>query len=143
MNTSKGWDKDNIKGFVEGIDWDTKTSALSFTNLLEQESFKKAYLDGDVEEYNKLLWSVGVDTTKGYEVVYRLHRPMGRITPLVGEMLIYYERTDKHWVKTPYASIDAIIDSSDDLYLKGDLRAMQKAYLSLGETLDLMQMMNE
>lgn len=118
---------------------DSNTSSLSLYDLLAQKEFNLAMREGDDKRIDELLYSVGVDVSLGYQVVERLHRPLSTKQVVNGSMVIYTERTDKEWIGSGAASMDAIIASVKDSSVRAEMRAMQDAYMSTGKLISMLE----
>lgn len=117
---------------------DVDSSVLSLYDLLLQKEFNLAMREGDYEKVDELLYSVGVDVEKGYQVVDRLHRPLSTKQVVNGSVVIYTERTDKEWIRGGAASMDAVIASVKDPSVRAEMRSMQDAYMTTGKFLDFL-----
>ena len=118
---------------------DSNTSSLSLYDLLAQKEFNLAMREGDDKRIDELLYSVGVDVSLGYQVVERLHRPLSTKQVVNGSMVIYTERTDKEWIGSGAASMEAIIASVKDSSVRAEMRAMQDAYMSTGKLISMLK----
>ena len=118
---------------------DSNTSSLSLYDLLAQKEFNLAMREGDNKRIDELLYSVGVDVSLGYQVVERLHRPLSTKQVVNGSMVIYTERTDKEWIGSGAASMEAIIASVKDSSVRAEMRAMQDAYMSTGKLISMLE----
>lgn len=98
---------------------------LSLSDLLEVEGFAEAYGANDKKKMKEILWNCGMDTTQEVEEMFCEHR---NLQNQVVKCLRYsgYERTDKEWIKSGYATLEAIIASSKDPYLRKELRTMSR-----------------
>lgn len=108
------------------------SQVLSFFDLFLDPEFKKAYMNQDKKRVDELLFQVGVDVTKEYNVIERLHRPLSAKTnePIKGAMLEYSPRQDKQWLKSGYASWDEQLDACEDVTLKDQLGYISFEYTS-------------
>lgn len=99
------------------------SQVFSFYDLFLDANFKKAWMKEDKETIEKLLYMVGVDTTKEYKVIDRLHRPLSfkNKEPVKGPMLEYQQRVDKQWLSSPYATWDEKLEACEDVTLKDQL----------------------
>lgn len=118
---------------------DSNTSSLSLYDLLAQKEFNLAMREGDDKRIDELLYSVGVDVSLGYQVVERLHRPLSTKQVVNGSMVIYTERTDKEWIGSGAASMEAIIASVKDSSVRAEMRSMQDAYMSTGKLISMLE----
>lgn len=118
---------------------DSNTSSLSLYDLLAQKEFNLAMREGDDKRIDELLYSVGVDVSLGYQVVERLHRPLSTKQVVNGSVVIYTERTDKEWIGSGAASMEAIIASVKDSSVRAEMRAMQDAYMSTGKLISMLE----
>lgn len=124
--------------FNTDVESDTNTTSLSLYDLLAQPEFKKAMMEGDDKRVDELLYSVGVDLEKGYQVVDRLHRPLGTNQVVSGSVVVYSERLDEEWIASGCASMDAIINSTKDSSVRAEMRSMQDAYMTTGKFIDFL-----
>ncbi|WYV99071.1 thymidylate synthase [Pseudomonas phage vB_PpuM-NoPa] len=97
--------------------------ALSFHDLNLVTGFKEAYESGNTKFVEATLHTNGFDLTKGYELVRCTHRTINRIE-YTGIRVQGYERTDKDWLATGCASMEARIAAVGDKHLRKDLRVM-------------------
>lgn len=115
----------------EELEESTNSSALSMYDLFSCAEFKNAHHSEDWEEVGKLLFSVGVDLSKGLYIVNRLHRPLCQIEIVFGGVLLYIERLDAEWIKSGAASMEAVVKSTGDYTVRADIMKMQDAYMTL------------
>lgn len=99
--------------------------AVSFSDLMLDEAFKEAITTNNEKVFKELLFLIGFDTEAPYEVVSCLHRN-AQNKAVDGPRLEGYERLDDAWIKSGYASQEAIIASSPDDNLRHTLRKMSK-----------------
>lgn len=80
------------------------------------------------EEVANLLHQIGFDTTYGWELNECLHRPLTAKTkePFFGIRVKGFERCDPEWIKSGYASAEAILDSCTDNTLRDELVRINK-----------------
>lgn len=99
------------------------SQVLSFFDLFLDQEFKKAYMAQDKKRVDELLFVVGVDVTKEYHVIDRLHRPLSFKTNDIvkGPMLEYEQRVDKQWLSSPYATWEEKLEACEDVTLKDQL----------------------
>ena len=118
------------------LECDTNSSAISLHNLFSNKEFKDAYLSEDKEKVEELLHSIGVDLSYGWCIVDRLHRPLGSNDVVQGGVLLYKERIDDEWIKSGYASMEALIRATKDPSVRSEMMIMQDAYMTTGKVLD-------
>ena len=79
--------------------------------------------DNTVASRNKLLYKLGVDTSMSVEVIECQHRNLqGKVVE--GKLFMAFERLDRDWVKSGYASTEAFIASSNDPTLSKEIHEM-------------------
>ena len=86
--------------------------------------------------FDKLLeiaYTHGLDTKKGYKVRKGLHRNLLKES-VNCEYLVAEERLDDEWIKSGYATIEAIIATTSDKSLKNELRQKHNMGRSLHES---------
>jgi len=88
--------------------------AKSFYDLMQNAEFKKAVVEEDKKKMEELLFSIGFDVEQGYDLVSVLHRPETTKQPWMGLRAEGYEREDKDWLDSPYASLEAHIAACPD-----------------------------
>jgi len=88
--------------------------AKSFYDLMQNAEFKKAVVEEDKKKMEELLFSIGFDISQGYDLVSVLHRPETTKQPWMGVRVEGFERTDKAWLDSPYASLEAHIGACPD-----------------------------
>lgn len=81
--------------------------SLSFYDLLQYPLFKMAAKQDDKELMKKIFWEAGVDTSKEFELVEVLHRPVSSKEPWFGMRVQGEERLDKEWLEGGCASFEA------------------------------------
>lgn len=99
--------------------------AVSISDLLTDESFAEAIKTDNEKVFKELLFLIGFDTTKPYEIVCCLHRN-ARNQVINGPRVEGWSRLDDDWIKSGYASQEAIIASTKDDNLRLTLRKMSK-----------------
>lgn len=95
--------------------------SLSELQLIYPE-INEAFALEHTEEFDEILFSIGVDTYKGYEIQENIqHRNrLGKV--VICTRWVCIEREDKEWLTSGYASKEAIDRSKDnkllnDIYL--------------------------
>lgn len=79
----------------------------------------------DETQMAKILFTNGMDITRRYEVVKCQHRNLRN--EIVDDYRVEgRERTDAPWRRSGAASLGAYMDSTNDLFLKEDLRKMSR-----------------
>ena len=86
---------------------------ISFYDLIQYPLFKMAAKQNDKELMKKIFWEAGIDTTKEFELVEVLHRPITRKEPWFGLRVHGKERLDAEWLASGAASEDAMYHSVD------------------------------
>lgn len=76
-------------------------------------------------EFATILFKNGMDITRPYEVVKCNHRNL-RGQAVEGYRVEGSERTDPDWRQSGAASINAYLYSTDDIFMKEDLRRMSR-----------------
>lgn len=94
--------------------------SLSFFDLEKVEGWDSAWKDQDKVDVEKYLFDNGMDTNQPYEIRVCMHRTLCNKVDY-GPRFEGQERNDPSWLKTGAASIDAIISSSSDPFLRGEL----------------------
>ncbi|QNO00296.1 hypothetical protein QGX21_gp100 [Pseudomonas phage phiPsa315] len=97
--------------------------ALSFHDLMLVDGFKEAYETQNKKVFEAILQTNGFDIKLGYELVACNHRTINKIE-YYGIRVEGFERTDKAWIATGCASIEAQIEATNDKSLRHTLRAM-------------------
>jgi len=96
---------------------------LSFSDLQLLDSWVDPY--PEPREFATILYNNGLDITKPYEIVMCLHRNLRNAVedcPRVEGS----ERTDPQWRASGAASLGAHLYSTDDIFLKEDMRKMSR-----------------
>lgn len=98
---------------------------LSLSDLIEVEGFAEAYGKDNKKQIREILWNCGMDTTQEVEEFVCEHRNLRK---QVVKCLRYngYERTDKEWLSSGVATLEAVIASSEDPHLRQELRTMSR-----------------
>ncbi|WP_278939071.1 hypothetical protein [Pseudomonas helleri] len=97
--------------------------SLSFSDLIQITAFGDAVTSNNEKLFREVLYSNGLEINLPYQEVFVTHR---NLQNKVVECQRYegFERTDKEWIATGAASLEAIIASTDDTSLKTELRVM-------------------
>lgn len=97
--------------------------ALSFHDLNLVDGFKEAHDSQNKKVFEAILQTNGFEVVSGYELVACNHRTINNIE-YYGIRVEGFERTDKQWLDTGCASMEAQIEASKDKSLRHTLRAM-------------------
>lgn len=97
--------------------------SLSFHDLNMVEGFKDAVDSQNTKVFEAILFTNGMDLDKGYELHHCTHRTINRIE-YTGVRVEGQERTDKAWLDSGCASMDARIEAVGDKHLRKELRVM-------------------
>lgn len=86
--------------------------SLSFSDLVLDKEFIKAYGESDTTKIHELLYKYGMDYKKGVEEVYCTHR---NLQNKVHTCIRYegFERTDQEYIDSGMASMYARIEASN------------------------------
>lgn len=96
---------------------------LSFSDLRLLDEWVEPRPDD--KSLAKMLFANGMDITKPYEIVQRLHRNLQN--EVVDDLRVEgSERTDFAWRRTGAASLGAYLYSTNDLFLKEEMRKMSR-----------------
>lgn len=76
-------------------------------------------------QFAKILFTNGMDITRPYEVVECQHRNLQNQV-VTGYRVEGSERTDFEWRRSGAASIGAYLYSTDDIFMKEDMRRMSR-----------------
>lgn len=97
---------------------------LSMYDLLQIPLFKMAAKQNDVRVLESVLWENGLDVTKPYKGVKRLHRALTTNNPI--NMIRYegWERSDKDYINSGNCSLDAYVNNSGDASLVRELQSL-------------------
>ena len=92
-------------------------------NISESDLTTFKEYDGSIAVRNQLLYKLGVDTALHIEVIECQHRNLqGKVVE--GKLFMAFERLDRDWVKSGYASTEAFIASSNDPTLSKEIHEM-------------------
>lgn len=97
--------------------------SLSFYDLLCYPLFKMAAKQDDRELMKKIFHEAGLDTSKEFELVEVLHRPVTSKEPWFGLRVEGFERLDREWLCTSVASFEAKTFTKDKS-LVAELRSL-------------------
>ncbi len=97
--------------------------ALSFHDLNLVTGFKEAYESQNTKMFEAILKTNGMDVDKGYALHHCTHRTINKIE-YTGIRVEGQERTDKAWIASGCASMEAQIEAVQDKHLRKDLRVM-------------------
>lgn len=117
-NKSAAWDIFNDKSHI----LPPPTQYLSFGDLKQIPEFRIALMRQDAEEFKRILYENGLDIEKGYNVSKSLHRMRTSNQLYNGFRVDSTERTDKEWIASGAASLEAIQHSSKDRSLVAELK---------------------
>ena len=81
--------------------------SLSFYDLLQYPLFKMAAKQNDEGLMKEVFYQAGMDTSKEFELVEVLHRPVSSKEPWFGLRVQGEERLDKEWLSAGCASFEA------------------------------------
>jgi len=96
---------------------------LSYSDLRLLDDWKEP--QPDVTTLARLLFENGLDITKPYEITRRVHRNLR--DDIVDDYRVEgYERVDTRWRHSGAASLSAYLYSTEDLFLKEDMRKMSR-----------------
>lgn len=87
--------------------------SLSFYDLLCYPLFKMAAKQDDKELMKKIFHEAGIDTSKEFELVEVLHRPVTSKEPWFGLRVQGDERLDREWLEGGIASFEARTYTTD------------------------------
>lgn len=101
---------------------------ISFLDILSLDRFKgytifdllKPEMDDVVASYT---YQLGADIKRPMVVQACKHRKLNK-EPVISYCYVYYERSDKEWIKNSCATLEALIDSQEDLSLREELRRL-------------------
>lgn len=94
--------------------------SLSFFDLEKVEGWSSAWQTQDKKDVEKYLFENGMDTAQPYDIRVCMHRTLCNKVEY-GPRFEGQERRDTFWLKSGAASMDAIITSSGDPFLVGEL----------------------
>lgn len=80
----------------------------------------------DEEEILNLLEQLGFDRKMGYNIEVCYHRALTTNEPIYGPRITGFESSSEDWIKSGYASAEAILDSCTDNTLRDELVKMNK-----------------
>jgi hypothetical protein len=96
-------------------------------NISESDLATFKEYDGSVAIRNQLLYKLGVDTSLPVEVLECQHRNLqGKVHD--GVLFMGFERLDRGWCKSGFASIEAFIASSNDPTLGKEIVTMNGSW---------------
>lgn len=87
--------------------------SLSFYDLLQYPLFKMAAKQDDKELMKKIFHEAGIDTSREFELVEVLHRPVTSKEPWFGLRVQGDERLDREWLEGGVASFEARTYTTD------------------------------
>lgn len=73
----------------------------------------------------KILWDFGLDTSKGMAIRDCTHRNLSNEV-VTCPMYRARERTDKDWLESGFASVEAHIDSASDISVRRDMHKISQ-----------------
>lgn len=94
---------------------------LSISDVLTLKEYEgKSFEDIPLKDLLKIAYNLGLDISKGYELLKGVHRNL-RNKLDEGEYIISTERLDKAWIKSGYATSEALIHSEPDVSVRRDM----------------------
>lgn len=102
---------------------------ISLYDLMNYKESKEIVLSGDKKALKEALFTLGLNVkNEPYYEEECYHRPATKAdkAPWYGIRYVCSERVDDEWINSGYASMEAIIESSDDLSLKAVLNGMNR-----------------
>ena len=97
---------------------------LSFRDLAKVPGAIKIMQSGSKEEIDNLLYQYGYDIRVGYEIENRYHRPLTSNEVVYGPYIMGYERQDREWLNSGFASLEARMEAVKDPSLRDALLEM-------------------
>lgn len=98
---------------------------LSMADLALVDGFLEVYGKGDQKAIYDILYENGVDISQDVNEVYCTHRTL-QDKIFTGVRFESYERSDKEWLSTGAASLNAHIKSCNDVEQRMALRMMSR-----------------
>jgi len=99
---------------------------LSFRDLAKVPNAVKIMQNGNKDELDNLLYQYGYDVRVGYEIENKYHRPLTSNEVVFGPYIMGFERQDKEWIESGFASLEAKIEAIKDPHLREDLVQMNR-----------------
>ena len=99
---------------------------LSFSDLAKVPNAVKIMQNGKKEEIDNLLYQYGYDIKVGYEIEDKYHRSLTSNEIVFGAYIMGYERQDRDWLDSGFASMDARLEAVDDHSLRDTLVEMSR-----------------
>lgn len=105
--------------------------SLSVSDLMLLEDYRNIAICGKTEDeqrkdVEKILFHNGMDTKQYYELTDSVYHRNLQNEVVFCPRYEGQERLDEQWIKSGYASLDAIIASSKDVGFMRELRGMSK-----------------
>lgn len=99
--------------------------AVSMYDVLSTEKGREAIQTNNKALLENVLYNGGFDVSKGYTITDSiLHRAESTNEPVFCPRIEGYERSDKEWLKSGYATEGAIIGYCNDSTLRAHLRVI-------------------
>ena len=96
-------------------------------NISESDLATFKEYDGSIAVRNQLLYKLGVDVSMTVEVIECQHRNLqGKVVE--GKLFMGFERLDREWCKSGFASLEAFIASSNDHTLGKEIAVMNGSW---------------
>lgn len=99
---------------------------LSFRDLAKVPNAVKIMQNGNKDELDNLLYQYGYDVRVGYEIENKYHRSLTSNEVVFGPYIMGFERQDKEWIESGFASLEAKIEAVKDPHLREDLVQMNR-----------------
>jgi len=101
------------------------TRLVSFKNISLSDLIRCPGYDGTEAKTKELLWQLGVDTKHEIEILVVQHRNMQNQV-VTCEYYMGRERTDREYIQSGHASIEALYASKPDAELQKDMIKMSR-----------------
>jgi len=101
------------------------TRLVSFKNVSLSDLIRCPGYDGTEAKTKELLWQLGCDTSHEIDVQVVQHRNMSNQI-VTCEYYLCRERTDRAWIQSGHASIEALYASKPDAELQKDMIKMSR-----------------
>lgn len=99
--------------------------SVSLYDLMQFPDSKEAVVSQNKEVLGKILYNIGFDISKGYEITESVkHRACSTNQEVFCPRIEGFERSDKEWLKSGNASDDAILGYCSDPHLRAHLRVI-------------------
>lgn len=99
---------------------------LSFLDMEKHPLWDEAWKGQNAEKFDQILYDMGADLSKGWEITMCLHRARTSNNVEYGPRVSFVERQDKWWVSNMMATSDIVRNTHDSIRATGMRQAINE-----------------